>query len=50
MLCRYFACPSLSLLRFYLNRNPTAITNQVMMMVFRAVSEERFPCIHKRIG
>ena len=35
----YFSSPGFSLFSLNLNGNPTTITNKVMVMVFRAVSE-----------
>jgi hypothetical protein len=37
VLCRYFASPRFSLIGFNLNGYPTAIADQVMVMVLRAV-------------
>jgi hypothetical protein len=50
MILGYLGSPGLRLLCFDLNGNPTDITNQVVMMVFRAVSKQAFPCINKGIS
>jgi hypothetical protein len=42
MFLGYFGCPGLSLLGFNLNSYATTIADQVMVVIFRAVSEEAF--------
>jgi hypothetical protein len=46
MILGYFGCPGLSLLGFNLNSYATAIADQVMVVILRAVSKEAFPCIY----
>ena len=45
VLCRYFASPSFSLIGFNLNGHPTAIADQVMVMVLRAVPVKIFTTV-----
>jgi hypothetical protein len=50
MVTCYLGCPLFSLLCLYFNRYTAAIADQVVMVMFRAVSEQAFPSIYKGIS